>query len=259
MSEIIQEVADHVLTLTLNRPEARNAFSDELKDAVIAALDVAERDADVRAVVVTGAGGSFSAGGDLKAMQERSGMFSGDPTELRTNYRLGLQQMTRRFQSFEKPVIAAINGGAIGAGLGLAMNCDIRVAAADARLGATFTRIGLVPGDGSAYLLARAIGFPKALELVLTARVVNAEQALAMGLVSEVVPSERLMARATEIALEIAQLPPKAVGLAKALMYRTVHGDLETSLQMAAAFQGLTQSTDEHLEAVETLISSLKR
>lgn len=186
-------------------------------------------------------------------------MFSGDPTELRTNYRLGLQQMTRRFQSFEKPVIAAINGGAIGAGLGLAMNCDIRVAAADARLGATFTRIGLVPGDGSAYLLARAIGFPKALELVLTARVLNAEQALAMGLVSEVVPSERLMARATEIALEIAQLPPKAVGLAKALMYRTVHGDLETSLQMAAAFQGLTQSTDEHLEAVETLISSLKR
>lgn len=259
MSEVLTQVSEHVLTLVLNRPEARNAFSDELKDAVIGALDAAERDEDVRVVVITGAGAAFSAGGDLKAMQERSGMFSGDPTELRTNYRLGLQQMTRRFQSFEKPVIAAINGGAIGAGLGLAMNCDIRVAAADARMGATFTRIGLVPGDGSAYLLARAIGFPKALELVLTARVLDAQQALSLGLVSEVVAPERLMERAREVALEIAQLPPKAVGLAKALMYRTVHGDLETSLQMAAAFQGLTQSTDEHLQAVESLVASLKR
>jgi len=257
--EILLEKSDHVLTLTLNRPEARNAYSNELKDALLAGLDVAEADDDVRVVIITGAGTAFSAGGDLKAMQERTGMFAGDPPELRTKYRLGLQQVTRRFQSFEKPVIAAMNGAAIGAGLGLALNCDIRIAAEAAKMGATFTQIGLIPGDGSAYLLARAVGFPKALELILTSRVISARQALGMGLVNEVVEPERLMARSFEVAQEMVALPPKALSLAKALLYKTVHTDLETSLQMAAAFQGLTQSTQEHVDAVDDLLTSLRR
>jgi len=170
-----------------------------------------------------------------------------------------LQQVTRRFQSFEKPVIAAMNGAAIGAGLGLALNCDIRIAAEAAKMGATFTQIGLIPGDGSAYLLARAVGFPKALELILTSRVISARQALGMGLVNEVVEPERLMARSFEVAQEMVALPPKALSLAKALLYKTVHTDLETSLQMAAAFQGLTQSTQEHVDAVDDLLTSLRR
>lgn len=259
MSDVLISCNGAVATLTLNRPQARNAYTDELKDAVIEGLDALECDTDVRVVIVTGAGPSFSAGGDLKAMQERSGMFAGDPAELRTNYRFGLQQVTRRFQTFEKPVIAAINGGAIGAGLGLALNCDIRIAAADAKLGATFAKIGLIPGDGSGYLLARAIGFPRALELILTARILDAPQALAIGLVTEVVAPDALLARAGEIAAEIAALPPKGVQLAKAHLYRTVHGDLETSLQLAAAFQGLAQSSQEHVDAVEALLAGLKR
>lgn len=259
MNDVLWDLDGSVLTLTLNRPEARNAYTDELKDALVSALDRAESDPAVRVVIVTGAGLSFSAGGDLKAMQQRSGMFAGDGPELRTNYRFGLQEVTRRFQSFEKPVIAAINGAAIGAGLGLALNCDIRVAVEGAKLGATFTKLGLIPGDGSAYLLARTVGFPKALELILTARVINARTAAAMGLVNEVVEPERLLPRAHEIALEMAALPPKALALAKVLLYKTVHTDLESSMQMAAAFQGLTQTTDEHLEAVEAMLNSLKR
>ena len=260
MSEsVLWDLKDHVLTLTLNRAEARNAYSDELKEALLRALDAAEHDDDVRVVIVTGAGKAFSAGGDLKAMQERSGMFSGDGPELRTNYRFGLQQVTRRFQSFEKPVVAAINGAAIGAGLGLALNADIRIAAEDAKLGATFTRLGLIPGDGSAYLLARAIGMPRALELILTARVITARTAMSMGLVNEVVEPERLLERAYEVAQEMAVLPPKALALAKALVYKTVHADIETSLQMAAAFQGLTQTTEEHLDAVNAMLDALQR
>lgn len=260
MSELeYAKLEDHIATITLNRPEARNAYSDELKVALLDALDEAESDDDVRVVIVTGAGKAFSAGGDIKAMRDRSGMFAGDPPELRTRYRHGLQAVTRRFDAFEKPVIAAMNGAAIGAGLGLALNCDIRICSERAKLGATFAKVGLIPGDGSGYLLTRIVGFAKALELVLTARVLTAEDALAIGLVNEVVPGEEVMTRALEVASEIAALPPKCVRLAKAHIYRTAHTDLNTSLHMAAAFQGLTQSTDEHLEAVESMIETIHK
>lgn len=260
MSTILNyDFSDHVATLTLNRPEARNAYSSELKDALLDALDRAEAAPEVRVLVVTGAGRAFSAGGDLKAMQQKSGMFDGDPTELRTRYRFGLQAITRRLDAFEKPTIAAINGAAIGAGLGLALNCDLRVCARSARLGATFARVGLIPGDGSGYLLTRIVGFAKALELVLTARIIDSSEALAIGLVNEVVDNDALLDRAHELASEIAQLPPKSVQLAKSHIYRSAHTDLNTALHLAAAFQGLTQSTDEHLEAVEAVLESLSK
>lgn len=258
MSELeYEKKPDHVALITLNRPEARNAYSDELKRLLLEALDEAETDDSVRTLVLTGAGKAFSAGGDIKAMADRSGMFAGDPPELRTQYRYGLQAVTRRFDSFEKPVIAAINGAAIGAGLGLALNCDIRICSERARLGATFAKVGLIPGDGSGYLLTRIVGFAKALELVLTARVLDAEDAHRIGLVNEVVPRDEVLKRALEVATEIAALPPGCVRLAKSHIYRTAHTDLNTSLHMAAAFQGLTQSTDEHLEAVEAMIEAI--
>jgi len=258
VSDIQYDVAGQVAMITLDRPDARNAYSEAMVDELLAALDRADDDTTVRAVVLTGAGPAFSAGGDLKAMRDRSGMFAGDPAELRTQYRRGLQQLPRRFDAFEKPVVAAVNGAAIGAGLDLALMADLRIASADARFGSTFARVGLIPGDGGAYLLTRVVGFARALDLVLTARIVDAEEALALGLVTTVVPAEDVLATARERAEQIAALPPKAVQAAKACLYRSVDHDLETALQLTAALQATVQHTDEHTKAVQDMIERLR-
>lgn len=257
MSHVLYETKGPVATITLNRPEARNAYSDEMVVELIEGLDRAERDEEIRVVVLTGAGSAFCAGGDLKAMRDRTGMFAGDPVELRARYLQGLQRVTRRFNSFEKPVIAAVNGAAIGAGLGLALCCDLRIASERARFGSTFAKVGLIPGDGGAYLLMRVVGFSRALELVMTARVLDAAEALAIDLVHRVVAPDRVLEEAYAMAEQIASLPPKAIQMSKAALYRCVDRDLETSLQLTAALQGLIQCTDEHQEAVESLLASI--
>lgn len=259
MNDIIYEVEGPIATITLNRPEARNAYSDAMVRELIQALDQAEDDDKVRVVIITGAGSAFCAGGDLKAMSEHSGMFAGDPVELRENYIRGLQRIPRRFDSFEKPTIAAINGPAIGAGLGLALTCDLRVSSDEAKFGSTFARVGLIPGDGGAYLLTRVVGFARALELVLTARVLSAPEALAIDLIHHMVPQDQTMIRARELADHIASLPPKAIRMAKTALYRSVDRDLETALHMTAALQGLIQHTDEHDRAVEALLAKIHR
>ncbi|MFW5965880.1 MAG: enoyl-CoA hydratase-related protein, partial [Persicimonas sp.] len=251
MADVLYEVDDHIATITLNRPEARNAYSSRMTAELLEALDDAEYDDAVRAVIVTGAGPTFCAGGDLKAMRDKSGMFSGDPVELRDNYLRGLQRIPRRFDQFEKPVVAAINGHAIGAGLDLSLMCDIRIASSEAKFGSTFARVGVIPGDGGAYLLTRVVGFSKAVELVLTARLIEADEALDIGLISESVEPDEVLERARRTADEIASLPPKAVKMAKAALYRSVDRDIETALQLTAALQSCVQHTDEHLEAVE--------
>ena len=259
MPDVLYEVRDAVATITLNRPDARNAYSEAMVSELLEALDDADANEAVRAVVVTGAGSVFSAGGDLKAMRDRTGMFAGDPAELRNQYRKGLQQITRRFDAFEKPVVVAVNGAAIGAGLDLALMADLRIASNDATFGSTFAKVGLIPGDGGAYLLTRVVGFARALDLVLTARVIGAPEALAMGLVTELAPKEEVVARAVERAEQIASLPPKAVQAAKACLYRSVDQDLETALQLTAALQATVQHTDDHVEAVQDLLASLSR
>lgn len=257
MPDVLYEVRDAVATITLNRPDARNAYSEAMVSELLEALDDADSNEAVRAVVVTGAGSVFSAGGDLKAMRDRTGMFAGDPAELRNQYRKGLQQITRRFDAFEKPVVVAVNGAAIGAGLDLALMADLRIASNDATFGSTFAKVGLIPGDGGAYLLTRVVGFARALDLVLTARIIGAPEALSMGLVTELAPKEEVVARAVERAEQIASLPPKAVQAAKACLYRSVDQDLETALQLTAALQATVQHTDDHVEAVERLINEL--
>ena len=237
-------------TITLDRPEARNAYSDEMCEQLVAALDRAQDDPEVRCVILTGAGKAFHAGGDIKAMRARSGMFAGDPAELRARYMRGIQAVPRRIAEFPKPLIAAINGAAIGAGLDLACMCDLRIARAGAKLGSTFVKVGLVPGDGGAYFLTRVVGFARALELVLTGRVITAEEGLAIGLVHEVVAAEDLQAVARERALAIAALPPVAVQLTKRAAYRSYHADQATALELAATYQGIAQTRDEHLAAL---------
>ncbi len=242
-------------TITLDRPDARNAYSDAMVRSLVAAFDLAQTDHEIRAIVLTGAGKAFSAGGDLKAMRDRSGMFAGDAAALRRRYIAGIQQIPRRIARCDKPIIAAVNGAAIGAGLDLACMCDIRVAAAGAKLGSTFVKVGLVPGDGGAYFLARTIGFARALELVLTGRVLTAEEGLAIGLVHRVVPADEVVAAAHSTAREIAALPPIAVSLTKQAAYRSWGASLEQALELAATYQGVSQTTSDHQAAVAALLS----
>jgi enoyl-CoA hydratase/carnithine racemase len=248
-----------VATLTLNRPDARNAFTDEMVEGIQGALAELDRDDSVHVLVTTGAGSSYSAGGDLKAMKDRAGMFSGGAADLKQAYERGLQRNTRAFDKFTKPVVAAVNGHAIGAGLGFALMADIRVVSSRAKLGATFANVGLVPGDGSAYLLTRAIGFSRAVELVLTARVFDADEAYRLGIAHHVVDSDAVLDKAMEVAQGIADLPPTAVQLAKSLMYRGAQGDLETALQLAASFQSAAQTHPEHLAAVEAMLDKISK
>lgn len=239
-----------VATITLDRPEARNAYSEAMCRQLVRALDDAEQDAAVRCVILTGAGKAFHAGGDVKAMQARSGMFAGEPAELRERYVRGIQAVPRRISTFQKPLLAAVNGAAIGAGLDLACMCDLRYAAASATFGSTFVKVGLVPGDGGAFFLARTIGFPRALELMLTGRVLHADEALRLGLVHEVVADAELPATVRARALAIAALPATAVQLTKRAAYRAWPGDLDGALELAATFQGIVQNHDDHRRAL---------
>jgi 2-(1,2-epoxy-1,2-dihydrophenyl)acetyl-CoA isomerase len=244
-----------IVTITLDRPEARNAYSLGMIDSLVRAFDEAEEDDDVRVVILTGAGATFSAGGDLKAMKEHEGMFEGDPVRLRSQYLRGIHRIPRRFARFEKVVIAAINGPAIGAGLDLACMCDIRIAANGARLGSTFVKLGLIPGDGGAYLLARVVGFPRALEMVVTGRLIDTLEAERIGLINEVVDASELMPTALKRAERIAQNAPLGVRLAKSAVYRSWDLGLDDALNLAATYQGIVQNTTDHDEGVDAMLA----
>jgi 2-(1,2-epoxy-1,2-dihydrophenyl)acetyl-CoA isomerase len=255
MSEVIVTYHDHQAVVTLNRPEARNAYSSEMITALIKCFDELELNHRVRVVILTGAGRAFSAGGDLKLMRDKEGMFAGGPVELRSRYMQEIHQVPRRLARFSKPVIAAINGAAIGAGLDLSLMCDLRLASTHAKFGSTFVKVGLIPGDGGAYYLTRAIGLAKALELTLTGRVIDAHEAERIGLVSRVVPQEQLMETAMSLAKEISANAPLAVQLTKAAAYQSLNLSPEAALQIAASFQGIAQNTSDHLEGVHAILA----
>jgi enoyl-CoA hydratase/carnithine racemase len=243
-----------VARITLDRPTARNAYSEAMVESLVHAIDTAERDEAVRCIVLTGAGAAFSAGGDLKRMLHKDGMFAGGPAELRRRYVDGIQRIPRRLTLAEKPVIAAVNGPAIGAGLDLACMCDLRLAARGAQFGSTFVKVGLVPGDGGAYFLARTVGFPRALELMLTGRLLDADEAERIGLVHRVVAPEDLLPAAHALAAELAALPPLALRLTKRAAYRSHDLDVDAALELAAAYQGMSQNTADHREAVAAML-----
>lgn len=253
MSELLQYQQDgHVVTLTLNDPERRNPLTGNgMVDALLAALDRIHRDSSVRAVILTGAGTAFSSGGNVRDMERYAKMPN---MALRQEYRLGIQQVPLALFNLEVPVIAAINGHAIGAGLDLACMCDIRVAAEQAKFAESFVKLGIIPGDGGAWLLPRIIGLSRASELTLTGQMIDARQALEWNLVSRVVPAEQLLGCARELAEAIAANPPHAVRLAKRLMREALHSRLDTLLEMSAAYQVLSHQTADHQEAVAAFI-----
>jgi 2-(1,2-epoxy-1,2-dihydrophenyl)acetyl-CoA isomerase len=254
--EINFEQKGAVAVLTLNRPDIRNAFThQEMIDEIVDACQRVQDSETVSVLVVTGAGSAFSAGGNVKDMYKKEGMFSGDPNDVRQNYRKGLQRVTLAFQRLDVPAIAAVNGPAMGAGCDLTCMCDIRIASEKARFGETFVSVGLIPGDGGAFLLPRVVGFSKALELAFTCRVIDAAEALRIGLVSEVTPPGKLLERAMEVAAEIAQHPARILRLAKRLFYLSQGRSLEETLELSCSFQALCHHSPEHMAALEALFA----
>ena len=198
MSEpIIYEQQDAVVTLTLNRPENLNVIAEEMVDALVQACAKINRDQSVSCVIVTGAGKSFSSGGNVKQMRDKAGIFSDKSAPAhRQDYLHGIQRMPLALYDLEVPSIAAVNGHAVGAGCDLSLMCDIRIASEHAVFAESFLRLGLVSGDGGAWHLPRVIGRARAYEMTFTAEFIDAETALRYGLVSEVVPADQLLAAA---------------------------------------------------------------
>jgi len=258
--EVLFEVHDHVALLTLNRPDIRNAITDpRIIDEIVEVCERVQKDESISVLIVTGAGSAFSAGGNIKDMLEKKGMFSGDPAQVRENYRNGIQKIPLAFHRLDVPTIAAVNGPAIGAGCDLTCMCDIRIASEQARFGETFVSVGLIPGDGGAYFLPRVVGFSKARELAFTCRVIDAQEALRIGLVSEVTAPERLLDRAREIAAEIARQPSRILRLAKRLFTLAQGKSLEETLELSAAYQALCHHTPEHMAAIEAFFARQRR
>jgi len=243
---VIVQRRDGIAIITLNRPEKLNAFNPELVTDFSEALGELERDDSVRAVVVTGAGKSFSAGGDIK--EDLDPLRRMSQPELRKYLYEGML-MYRSMVSMEKPIIAAINGYAVGLGMEMCLCCDIRIAAEDAKLGELFVRMGLMPEIGT-FLLPRLIGLGKAKLISFTGDLVDAREAEQMGLVDKVVPPENLMSSAEELAKRLAQ-SPRSIGLIKKGINESLNMDLDASLRLTVDLFCHAVQSEDHEEAVK--------
>lgn len=236
---------------TIDLPDVGNAITGaDVIEAFESGVDKANRDNAIRAVVLTGAGKIFSAGGNVKEMADRQGMFGLGAIDQRRAYIDGIQRIPRALGRLEVPLIAAVNGAAIGAGCDLAMMCDIRIASERASFAESFVQLGLIPGDGGTWFLPRAIGYARAAELTFTGERIDATTALEWGLVSRVVPHDELLSEARTLADRIAVNPPHALRMAKRLLQESTTGTLESTLSMAAAMQPLAHHDTEHEQRI---------
>ncbi|MBC74639.1 MAG: 3-hxdroxyacyl-CoA dehydrogenase [Halobacteriovoraceae bacterium] len=251
-SKIILEKNDHIAKITLNRPESSNALDEEMIEELTSALTDLDIDNNIRCILLTGAGKHFCAGGDVKKMLNKEGMFAGEPNELRERYKRGIQQIPLTFERLSTPVVAVVNGAAIGAGLDLACMCDIRVSSTRAKFGETFAKLGLIPGDGGTWFLQRVVGYSKAVEMTLTANIYDSEEALKMNLVSYV--GEDFEDKALELATQISSNAPIAVQMAKRSIQHARNSSLQEALDLLAAYQGISQRTEDHFEGLQSLV-----
>ena len=244
-----------VTTLTIDRADTMNPLGasgdgDEFADI----CSQINRDMDVRCVILTGAGRAFSAGGDVKAMRDKSGTFGGSAPAISDGYRENIHKMLRALYSLRVPVIAAVNGPAIGLGCDVACLADIRIASEKAKFGVTFLKLGIIPGDGGTWILPRVIGMSRASELFYTGDVIDAATAQDWGLVSRVVAHDDLLSEAAALAQKVAAMPPHALRHAKTLLRQGQQISYDTALEMAANTQALMHTTEDHAEGVAALI-----
>jgi 2-(1,2-epoxy-1,2-dihydrophenyl)acetyl-CoA isomerase len=249
---LIYEVKDGIATLTLNRPERLNALGDTLRDDLHDAIVKSSVDPDVRVIVVTGAGKGFCAGGDVKAMNENRE--AGRERPLLEKVTPSRDRTLLAMQDAPQPIIAAVNGAAAGAGMNLALACDIRIASTAARFAQAFVRRGLHPDWGGTYFLPRIVGMAKAAELIFTGDLIDAEEALRLGIVSRVVAPEELMPAVHELARKIAAGPPVAIRLARRALYHNAECDLRQALEFETFAQNVCQETDDAREGIRAFV-----
>lgn len=259
LTDATLELHGRVAVLTLDRDDVRNALTGTaLVDDLLQTLAWAEAAPEVAVLVVTGAGAAFCAGGNVKEMAERKGIFAGSALDVQEQYRQGIQRLPRAMHRSDLVLVAAVNGPAVGAGFDLANMCDLRLAAEGARFGETFVNLGIIPGDGGAWFLQRLVGFQRAAELTLTGRLIDAQEALRLGLLLEVTTADRLLPRTLELASQIAAKPPQALRLAKRLLRMARRQDLDDFLEQCAAFQGMAHQTAEHQAALQAFLAKGK-
>lgn len=251
---VTSEIVNGVAIICLNSPETKNLLSVPLTDALVAAIDAVSRDMSVRCIVLTAAGDVFCAGGNIKAMYAREGHFAGGPADIRRSYLHGVQRIARSIDAAEPPVIAAVNGPAMGAGFDIALMCDLRIAAESAVFAESFVKLGLVSAAGGAWFLSRCVSPAVAAELTLTGQSVTAIRALELGIVSRVVPAADLRNEALTLAARITCHSPHAVRLNKRLLRAARSQDLTDALEMAASLQAVAQHTQDQHEAVAAII-----
>ncbi len=243
-----------VVTLTMNQPEARNPLTGNTAiEEFVQACTRITADPGVKVVVLTGAGSAFCSGGNVKAMQ-RYKTEAVSPMVIRDEYQRGIQRLSLSLYELDVPTIAAVNGAAIGAGCDLACMCDIRIASQNAKFAESFVKLGIVPGDGGAWLLQRAVGMSKAAEMSFTGDTISATEALACGLVSRVVEHDQLMETAYALARRISANPGPTLRLTKKLLREGQHLRLASLLELSAAFQAIAHKSAQHEEAVAAFI-----
>lgn len=260
LQDCLLTLEDGIATLTFNRDDVRNALTGtDIAEDIVTTIDWINGCPDIAVLVITGAGSAFSSGGNIKDMAERRNDFAGDVQALESRYRQGIQKIPMALQQCEVPVIAAINGAAIGAGFDLANMCDMRIAVTQAKFGETFANLGLIPGDGGAWFMQRVIGYQKAAELTFTGRVIDADEAKMCGILLDVVDSSQLMTRVMLLAKDIAAKPTASMRLTKRLMKMAQRTELKDFLDICAVFQGMCHNNPEHLDAVNTLLAKLAK
>lgn len=253
---IAVDTADLVCTIKLNRPETFNAFNDALSKELAEALKIAERDANVRAIIITGEGKAFSSGQDLGDLKTK--YVPGHVPHLGDDLRRRYDPIIKKIASMPKPVIAAVNGVAAGAGCSLALACDIRIVSEQASFIEVFINVGLIPDSGSTWFLPRLVGLGKAMELCMTGQKVDAAEALRLGIANKVVPADQLMAEAKALAGKLASLPGVGLALTKKLLIESFERDLNSQLEAEAYTQDTAGRTADHFEGVTAFIEKRK-
>jgi len=251
---ILYQTEEHIAKIIINRPEAKNAFSPEMITLWREALEKAQADQNIRVIVVTGKGDTFCSGGDIRDMAEGK-LRSWDMKKFLWD---GVHRIVLALEDTDKPVIAAINGVAMGAGLDMAIMCDLRVCSDKAKMAESYIMMGVAPGDGGAYFLPRLVGIARALELLLTGKVIGAKEALDIGLVNRVVPHEKLMEETLSFAREIASKPPLAARMIKRAVYQAQRSDLRSHLDYISSQLALLSETRDHQEAARAFLEKRK-
>tara|TARA_Y100001954_G_scaffold226162_1_gene267707 strand:- start:64 stop:867 length:804 start_codon:yes stop_codon:yes gene_type:complete len=248
-------IENGIAHLVLARDDIRNAFSEkDFSDEIVDAIEYTQLSEDARVLVLSAEGSAFSAGGNIKDMKDKKGIFGGGPAGTRRGYIEGIQKVPKALYTLDIPSISAVQGPAIGAGCDLALYCDIVIASEKAKFGETFINVGIIPGDGGAWIVPRRVGLQRAAELIFTGRVVGGEEAAEIGLALECVAPDELMPRVMDLAETIAGRPPITARMLKSLLRQSLSSGLFDFLDNCAALQAICHSTDDHIEAVTAML-----